>query len=165
MMPTSARALCLVLLGCLALGLPVQAMEPRIVDEHMKVYSIEGDYALYREALEMAIIDRGIVINNVAHIGTMLSRTGADIGGEAIFIQAEALEFCSAVLSRRMMEAEPHHIVFCPYVISVYELADEPGVIHLAYRRPTLLGDARSREALEAVDTLLDEIVREALAF
>ncbi|MCG5500006.1 DUF302 domain-containing protein [Ectothiorhodospira lacustris] len=165
MMPLSIRTLCLVLLSASALSLPAQAVEPRVANEHLKVYSIGGDYALYREAVEMAIIDRGIVINNVAHIGPMLSRTGADIGGEAIFLHAEALEFCSALLSRRMMEAEPHHIVFCPYVISVYELADEPGTIHLAYRRPTLLGDARSREALEVVDTLLDEIVREALAF
>lgn len=149
----------------LILAAPAHAMEPHRDTEHMRVYSIEGDFELYREAVEMAITNRGIVINNVAHIGAMLSRTGADLGGEALFTDAQALEFCSAGLSRRMMEADPHHIAFCPYVVTVYETVDDPGVIHLGYRRPALVGDADSREALQAVEDLLDEIVREALMF
>ncbi|MCG5525478.1 DUF302 domain-containing protein [Ectothiorhodospira haloalkaliphila] len=152
------------LLG-LILAAPIHAAEPHRDTEHMRVYSIEGDFEWYREALEMAIVDRGIVINNVAHIGAMLARTGADVGGEALFKHAQALEFCSAGLSRQMMETDPHNIVFCPYVVAVYETVDEPGVIHLGYRRPALLEDADARQALQAVEDLLDEIVREALTF
>ncbi|MGM0677737.1 DUF302 domain-containing protein [Ectothiorhodospira marina] len=149
----------------LILAAPAPATEPHRDTDHLRVYSIEGDFEWYREALEMAIVNRGIVINNVAHIGAMLSRTGADVGGEALFKDAQALEFCSAGLSRGMMEADPHNIVFCPYVVAVYETEEAPGVIHLGYRRPAMVGDANSRQALQAVEDLLDDIVREALMF
>lgn len=141
------------------------AISPHTENEHMRIYSVEGDFELYRETLEMAIIDRGIVINNVAHIAPMLERTAADVGGEPLYLHGEALEFCSAQLSRDMMQAAIHHIVFCPYVVAVYETHAEPGVIHIGYRRPPLLGSPEAQQALAAVDALLDEIVREALSF
>lgn len=117
-----------------------------------------------RDAVEMAITNRGLVVNNVAHIGDMLARTGKDLGDtRQIYVKAEALEFCSAVLSRKMMEANPDNIVFCPYIISIYVLPDKPGEVRVAYRKPHITGNPASQKALKAVDDLLSGIVSEAL--
>lgn len=90
-----------------------------------------------REALTLAIENRGLVINYVSHIGDMLARTGADIGAtRQIYGQAEIVEFCSAALSRQIMESDPHTIVQCPFAIAVYTLPGEDGKTWLAYRRP-----------------------------
>jgi len=103
-------------------------------------------------------------INNVSHIGNMLARTGKDIGAtRQIFEQAEALEFCSAVVSRRMMEADPHNIVFCPYIIYVYTLPGEKNRVYVAYRRPPAVGSTESRAALQAVEKLLQDIIADAI--
>lgn len=127
-------------------------------------FSVKGRFDDIRSFLELAITDRGMVINNVAHIGTMLDRTGKDIGAsKRVYLHAEAIEFCSATLSRRMMEANPDNIVFCPYIIALYVLPDSPGVVHIAYRRPPRIGTGESQAALHAVDTLLREIVRDAI--
>jgi len=40
-------------------------------DAYMKLYTIEGSFQNVRDDLQMAIIGRGIRINNVAHIGEM----------------------------------------------------------------------------------------------
>jgi len=141
----------------------IAAFEPVIETEHMRVYSTEGKFETYREALEMAITNRGIVINNVAYIGNMLKRTAADVGGKPLYEEGEALEFCSAVISRNMMVADIHNIVFCPYIVAVYVTADEPGTVYVSYRRPIPVGDDASKESLAAVEELLEEIVHETL--
>lgn len=133
---------------------------------HNRVQSTEGSFADVREFVEMEITGRGMVINNVAHIGNMLERTAADIAGaKPIYLHAEALEFCSALVSRAMMEADPHNITYCPYVIAIYELVSEPGTIYVGYRRPSLPADAPTdtREAMAEVEALLAGIVADAL--
>lgn len=131
---------------------------------HMSVSVRQGNFDEAREAVEMAITGRGFVINNVSHVGEMLERTGKDLGSaRQIFVKAEALEFCSAIVSRRMMEADPDNIVFCPYIISIYVLPEKPNEVRLAYRKTQVSGSAASRQALEAVNQLLDEIITEAL--
>ncbi len=133
---------------------------------HNRVQSTQGSFADVREFAEMAITDRGMVINNVAHIGNMLERTAGDIAGaKPIYKHAEALEFCSALISRQMMEADPHNITYCPYVLAIYELVDEPGTIYVGYRRPALADDAsaETRAAMARVEQLLADIVADAL--
>lgn len=123
-----------------------------------------GNYDDVRDAVEMAITDRGFVVNNVSHVGEMLARTGKDLGAtKTIFLKAEVLEFCSAVISRNMMEADPDNIVDCPYTISVYVVPDKPGEVKVAYRKPQIVGSPASQKALEAVDKLLSGIVQDAL--
>ncbi|KPK37916.1 MAG: hypothetical protein AMJ69_09960 [Gammaproteobacteria bacterium SG8_47] len=134
------------------------------VTDYMKSYSTKASFEEVREFLSLAVTGRGIKINTVAHIGDMLERTGPDIGRtKQVFIKAEAFEFCTSVLSRDMMEASPHNIVFCPYVIAVYVLPDEPDTVYLSYRRPQIVGSDASRAALGKVETLLDDIIREAI--
>lgn len=132
--------------------------------EHMAVFTKEGSFEDVRDAVDMAITGRGLVVNNVSHVGKMLERTGKDLGGaRQIFLKAEALEFCSAVVSRKMMEADPDNIVFCPYAISVYVVPEKPNEVRIAYRKPQMVGSPASQKALKAVDELLSGIVKEAL--
>lgn len=131
---------------------------------HVVVLSKASSFEDVREAVEMAITDRGMVVNNVSHVGEMLERTGKELGAtRQIFLKAEVLEFCSAVVSRNMMEADPDNIVFCPYVISVYVVPENPKEVRVAYRKPQMAGSPASQKALKAVDELLSGIVKEAM--
>ena len=133
-------------------------------DSYMRLYTVQGNFEDVRDDVELAITDRGMKINNVSHIGNMLARTGKDIGdSRKIFEQAEALEFCSAVVSRRMMEADPHNIVFCPYIIYVYTLPGEKNRVYVAFRRPQPVGSPESRAALATVEKMLTGIVADAI--
>ena len=131
---------------------------------HMAVFTKQGSFAEVREAVEMAITGRGFVINNVSHIGNMLERTGKDLGGgKKVFLDAEALEFCSATVSRQMMESDPDNIVFCPYIIAIYVLPEKPNEVRVAFRKTQMVGSPASRKSLTAVNELLTEIIKEAM--
>jgi uncharacterized protein (DUF302 family) len=130
----------------------------------ISVQSVKGDFDDVRERVVMAIESRGLVLNYTAHISNMLERTGKDIGrAREIYGTAELLEFCSAAVSRTMMEADPRNIVFCPYAIAVYTLPNDPAKVYVAYRRPPAVGSGRSMKGLREVGKLLDDIVRDAL--
>ena len=132
--------------------------------DSMVVLSKTGNFSDVRDDVEMAITNRGLVVNNVSHVGDMLARTGKDLGdSKQVFLKAEALEFCSAVVSRKMMEADPDNIVFCPYVISVYVVPGKPKEVRVAYRKPQIVGSPVSQKALKAVDDLLSGIVKDAM--
>ena len=115
----------------------------------------DGSFEDATFAIESAIVDKGLVIDYVSHVGQMLNRTGADVGSDAmIFKSADVFLFCSAVLSREVMEADPMNIAHCPYGIFVAE--DEDGVI-IGYRD-------YPEGAMQKVEDLLSEIVSEATA-
>lgn len=119
------------------------------------VTPVQGRFDEVRDALVFAIEGKGLVINYTGHIGDMLERTGKDIGAaKRIYEQAESFEFCSARISRQMMEADPANIANCPFVVSVYTLPGKPGTVFVAYRKPMA--------GLKAVDALLRELVAEA---
>src|SRR5262249_62271535 len=80
-----------------------------------------------------------------------------------VYPTAEFFLFCSAKLSRAMIEADPANVGYCPYVVFIYEAADPPGEIVIGYRRPTAAGNDASRKALAAIDALLDGIVKDAV--
>ena len=146
-----------------ALGALLVAVCARAEGE-IAIRSTQGSFDDVRSALVFAIENRGLVVSNVSHVGEMLERTGRDLGSTGqIFERGDVLEFCSAALSRRVMEADPHTIAFCPYTIAVYVLPGEPGRVYLSYRRPLLPGGHKAAQPLEAVDLLLSEIVQEAL--
>ena len=132
--------------------------------DHLKRYAVHEPYEDVREMLELAITERGLVINNVLHIGDMLERTRKVVGSKRrIYLKAEALAFCSALLSRKMMEADPHNIVFCPYLIFIYVLPEQPDTVYLAYRRPLGNVDQASARVLAEVEALLEGIVQDVL--
>jgi uncharacterized protein (DUF302 family) len=127
------------------------------------VQSKRGSYEEIKGAVVFAIENRGLVVNNTSRVGEMLERTGRDLGAGRVFVDAEVLEFCSATLSRRAMEADPHAIAFCPYTIAVYELPGEPGMVYVSYRRPVAPAASKAAPALTDLDKLLSGVVREAL--
>ena len=90
---------------------------------------------------------------------------GKDLGTTTpIYVDAKSYMFCSAVVSRKTIEADPHNIVFCPYVIAVYTVLNEPKKVYVAYRRPQQPASTpQSQASLKAVEELLDGIAREAL--
>ena len=115
-----------------------------------------GEFGEIKENLVMAIENRGLVINYTAHIASMLNRTGADLGkAKTVYRDAEVVEFCSASLSREMMETDPHNLALCPFSVAIYTLPETPGKVWLSYRLPPL-------PAAEKVRALLADIVREA---
>ncbi len=116
-------------------------------------YPFDGSFEDAAFAVENAIIGQGLVIDHVSHVGEMLNRTGADVGSDVtIFGAADVFLFCSAVLSRKVMEADPMNIVHCPYGIFV---TDREGSVQIGYRN---LPDG----PMEEVEALLDSIAREA---
>ena len=133
-------------------------------DPHISIYSTKGTFDDVKDNVVFAINGLGLVINNTSHVGEMLERTGRDLGiGEPIYLKAEALEFCSATISRNMMVADPRNIIFCPFIISIYVLPKEPDKVYIAYRKPEIIGSPQSKKALIAVDQLLNGIITEAL--
>lgn len=138
-------------LSCLALAASATQAEEWVVRQQ-----VAASFADTREAIVLAIENRGLVVNYTSHIGAMLARTGSDIGTpRPIYGQAEIVEFCSASLSRQMMEADPHNIVLCPFAISIYTLPGDEQATWIAYRQP-------QGAAARLVGPLLEAITAEA---
>jgi len=132
--------------------------------QDLKTYSKKGSYEDVKFELNDAVIRHGLAIDYTGHINQMLERTGADVGStKRVYANAEFFLFCSAKLSRAMIEADPANVGYCPYVVFIYEAADTPGEIVIGYRRPTAAGNDASRKALAAIDALLDGIVKDAV--
>lgn len=132
--------------------------------QEVRTYDTKAEYDDVRFELENAIVDRGLVIDSRGDIAGMLKRTGADVGSDTpIYKAAEFFTFCSATLSRQMMEADATNIAFCPYVMFLYESVGEPGVVVVGYRRPPSSGSPETKAALAEVDALLDGIAKDAL--
>ena len=118
------------------------------------IYPFEGSFADATFAVENAIVGRGLVIDYVSHTGDMLNRTAADVGStKKLFEGADIFLFCSAQLSRKVMEADPMNIAHCPYGIFV---ADQGGEVMVGYR-------TYPEGPMQEVQALLDEIVKEAM--
>jgi len=99
------------------------------------VYESESDFETVMDGAKMSIQERGMYINNVMHMDEMLERTGKDLGlGGKIYEKAQSIEFCSAVLSRKMTSEDPRRIVNCPFILSVYVLPDRPDKTYVAHR-------------------------------
>ena len=137
-------------LPCLAvlflLAGPAQAQEAVVTD-------FDGSFDDATFAVESAIIGRGLVIDGMSHVGEMLNRTAGDVGATAtLFSQADVFLFCSAVVSRQVMEADPMNIVHCPYTIFVAEREGRVMIGHRDY----------PEGAMQPVEDMLREIVAEA---
>ena len=158
-----ALARCLGLALGLHLGWACAAGSARA--QELRTYTKAAAYDDVRFELNEAIIGKGLNIEQTGDIAQMLERTGPDVGStKPIYKHAGFFSFCSARLSRRMMEADPANIALCPYVVFIYEAVGKPGEVVVGYRRPVAPAGAPepSREALAAVDALLDGIAREA---
>lgn len=117
-------------------------------------YDFDGAFEDATFAIENAIVNRGLVIDHVSHVGEMLNRTAADVGAEVqVFEEADVYLFCSATVSREVMEINPLNIVYCPYGIFV---AEREGQVIIGHR------DYPGNE-MQTVEALLAEIAEEAI--
>src|SRR6056297_4285561 len=100
--------------AALLLGAPVSAQDG------VTTYDFEGSFDDATFSVESAIVGQGLVIDYVSHVGDMLNRTGEDVGSDVtIYDAADIFIFCSAVVSRSVMEADPMNVAHCPYGIFV----------------------------------------------
>jgi uncharacterized protein (DUF302 family) len=135
-------------------------------DPHPVVtYSKKAKFEDVRDDLKFAIEGKGLVIDYQSFVNQMIERTGKDLGStRKVYVDAQSFVFCSAALSRKMMEADAANAAMCPYSIMVYATAQEPDKVHVAYRRPWRPdGSAASKAALKDVEALLDGIARASL--
>ena len=117
-------------------------------------HAFEGSFEDATFAVESAIVGRGLVIDYVSHTGEMLARTAADVGSEVeLFKEADIFLFCSAQLSRKVMEANPMNIAHCPYGIFVAERGSD---VMIGYR-------TYPEGEMQEVQALLEGIVQEAM--
>jgi uncharacterized protein (DUF302 family) len=125
--------------------------------QDMVTYTTDQSFDDVIFGLENAIIDQGLVIDATSHVGDMLERTRADVGSDVtIFAKADVYSFCSAAISRKVMEADPMNIVFCPYDIFVAVSPDTPDQTMIGYR-------TYPEGAMQEVQALLDTIAKAAI--
>ncbi|NOT18179.1 MAG: DUF302 domain-containing protein [Sulfuriferula sp.] len=149
------------LLVLLLISSPVMAADKNATAQN---YTTQGDYVTVRDAIISAVEGRGLKINHINHISDMLARTGQDVGdSKQIYLNAEQMEFCSATLSRTMMEADASNIIVCPYSITVYNLPANPKTIYVMYRKPPSAKSAKSIAVFKQVEKLLNDIITEGI--
>ena len=121
----------------------------------VRAHEMEAAYEDVQFDLRIAIESRGLVIDSVSHVGAMLNRTAADVGAETqVYDHAEVMQFCSAIVSRSVIEADPLNLAYCPYGVFIYQLAGGEGAVTIGYRR-------FPEGEMQEVEALLEEIVRE----
>lgn len=145
------------------LALSIAAVAPAAADD-MRLFEKKGAFADVKSDLANAIVNRGLVNDYTGNIGGMLARTGADVGStKPIYKSAEYMTFCSAKLSRAMMEADPTNMGFCPFVVFAYEPADKAGTVVVGYRVPaSAKANDATKKVLGEVDKMLEAIAKEA---
>jgi uncharacterized protein (DUF302 family) len=128
------------------------------------VFKTQGDFETVRDTVAAAVEGQGLKITHINKISGMLDNTAAAVGdAKKIYLNAEQMEFCSATVSRQMMAADPHNIVACPYIISVYNLPGDARTIYVAYRKPPLGNSPKAKAAFAAVDKLFRTIIQDGI--
>jgi len=107
------------------------------------------------EDVEFAASDRNFRVVNTLHIGRAIRDRGA-----TGFPDYEVVLFCNLEYTRRLLEADPAAVVLCPLRASVR--TDGDGSIIAAPLLPAASGNARSRDAMEALNAHIRAIVDEA---
>ena len=148
------------LVVCAMLSLPLTA---QAAESYTVLFKAQGAFQDVRDMLQIAIEGKGLKITNTNHIADMLDRTGKDIGEtRKVYENSEQFEFCSATISRRMMQADPHSIVMCPYSVVVYQVPGDKNV-YLAYRKPAATKNPALKKQLDELEKLLTDIIKDAM--
>ena len=126
---------------------------PALADE-WRLTPSEASFEDTAFAVQEAIVGRGLVIDYISHTGDMLERTRGDVGSDQVLFEgAQIFLFCSASVSRQVMEADWRNLAFCPYAITVFQRPGEGAQIGYV---------ERAAETMAPVNALLAEIVEEA---
>lgn len=145
---------------------PAFAAEPANLQPGFVRFETEADFDTVTADLQDAIVNLGLVIDYTGNVGGMLART-ADValgdGGKSPYSNAVYMHFCSAALTHEVVAADPQNLAACPYVVFAYETLDRPGTVNVGYRRPVVEDTPANNAATAKIDTLLREIVEQAL--
>ena len=145
---------------CAIACMPLSAMA---ADAYTVLFKTQGTFQDVRDSLQFAIEGKGLKINHTNKIAEMLARTGTAVGAtKQVYVDGEQFEFCSSTISRQMMEADPHAMVMCPYILSVYTIPNDKNV-YIAYRKPGPTRNPALKKALADVETLLNDIIKQAM--
>lgn len=149
------------LLGACLLSLSLWLPVSGVAEDPIVTKTIDGTFPEVVRNVRNAILGKGINIAHVLPASEMLNRTGPAFGYEdAVYLNAETIEFCSARISHRLARANPDNIVLCPFTISVYVLRAAPEQVRISYRIP--VGRPGSEEAAKEVGALIESIIEDA---
>jgi len=110
-------------------------------------------------SIESAILDMGLTIDSVSKVGDMLERTRIDVGSDiTLFSDAIVYNFCSASISRQVMEADIMNIAFCPYGIFMFSTPGNSEQTTVGHRN-------MPGESMAPVNAMLDAIIADALDY
>jgi hypothetical protein len=152
------------------LGLLVAAPALAADDLGYRIYTRAGEFEHVRDDVKDAIIGKGFVIDYVGHLNAMLERTAeatgsiTPLGAKSPYKNAQYMQFCPAKLTHEAVSATPFAIANCPIAIFVYEVATDPGKIHVGYRLPVNTPSRLMQQVNEKLIALLDSIAKEATA-
>jgi len=147
------------LLICTAFVLPTQAGE---LKESYYLAQTDSSFNDVMSDLNDAVVNRGLVVDFVGHVGDMLSRTANAANSKSPYVNAKYLQFCSSKLTHAAVAANVENMAICPYVLFAYEVTETPGKVMVGYRRPSGASDPASKVAIKNIEDLLRSIVDES---
>jgi uncharacterized protein (DUF302 family) len=131
-------------------------------DNIITTYRSKESFETIKENLQQAITNKGLIISGTLHISDMLNRTAKDLNiTKNAYQKAEAFEFCSAMLSHKMIQVNPLNLTACPFTIAFFVKSEENQYVYLAFRKPQLAGE--SKEISQEINAFLHSIVKEAM--
>ena len=144
------RSLRWLALGLFVASTALSGPQAAAAEKGYKHYTKKGAFEDVLQDLKDVIINRGLVIDYVGNVNSMLERTAkaagsvTETGKPTPYVDAKYLQFCSAKLTHAAVSANPFNLAICPYVIFIFEAQSDPGKVVIGYRRPL----PRSFEAL-----------------
>lgn len=133
--------------------------------EEDRMKTVEATFESVLQDLQDAVVNRGLVIDYIGHVDTMLERTAEASGvTQTPYLNARYMQFCSSVLTHEAAAADPSNLSMCPYLVFAYEARNAPGKVVVGYRAPDVRSDDASKVAGAKVEALLKEIIDEAVA-
>ncbi|MCV6639507.1 hypothetical protein [Candidatus Albibeggiatoa sp. nov. NOAA] len=146
-----------VLLLCF-LSFNVQALELVETEEPITIYRTGEALDDVKFELENAITSKGFTLNDPLHISEMLQRTGKDLGiTQPVYVEAESLSFCSAILTHKFAQSHPAYMVLCPLTLSIYTTTAEPDTTYVAFRKPMLQDTKLSQEITDTFNGIIHD--------
>ena len=131
---------------------------PAIAQDHSS-WVVDDTFDNVSFSVESAILDKGLTIDSVSHVGEMLERTREDIGSDVtLYTDGIVFSFCSASVSRTAMEADIMNIAFCPDGIFVFSTPENPDKTTVGHR---FMGG----DSMAEVNALLDAIIADAITY
>jgi len=129
------------------------------------IKTVEANFAQVFQDLQDEVVNKGLVIDYIGHVDTMLERTSEASGVEkSPYLHAKYFQFCSSALTHEAVAADSQNLAMCPYLVFAYETRAKPGTVSVGFREPTLTSSEKSQAAATKVRNLLQGIVEASVS-